>query len=190
MALAGGVNLILGPENMIAFSKARMLAPDGRCKTFDARADGFADGEGCGIVVLKRLADARREPRPRAGGHSRLGDQPGRRQQRPHGAERAGPGSAHPRGAAQCLGGSVRRRATSRRTAPALRSAIPSRCRRSARCSARGARPDRPFLLGAAKANIGHLEAAAGIAGLIKVALILEHEARCRRSCTSRRPTR
>ena len=57
-ALAGGANVICSPEAMIALSKAHMLAPDGRCKTFDAAADGFARGEGCGVLVLKRLNDA------------------------------------------------------------------------------------------------------------------------------------
>jgi acyl transferase domain-containing protein len=58
MALAGAVNLILAPEMNINFSKARMMAPDGRCKTFDAAADGYVRGEGCGVLVLKRLSDA------------------------------------------------------------------------------------------------------------------------------------
>ena len=58
MALAGGVNVILAPELLINFSKSHMMAADGRCKTFDASADGFVRGEGCGVVVLKRLADA------------------------------------------------------------------------------------------------------------------------------------
>ena len=49
---------MLSPETNITLSKARMMAPDGRCKTFDAAADGFVRGEGCGIVVLKRLSDA------------------------------------------------------------------------------------------------------------------------------------
>ena len=58
MALAGGVNLILAPELFVALSQSRMLSPDGRCKTFSAAADGFGRGEGCGVVVLKRVSDA------------------------------------------------------------------------------------------------------------------------------------
>ncbi len=61
MALVGGVNVIVTPDNGIVFSKSRMLAPDGLCKTFDAGADGFGRGEGCGILVLKRLSDAQAE---------------------------------------------------------------------------------------------------------------------------------
>ena len=58
MALAGGVNVVLSPKMLVCFSRWGMMAPDGRCKTFDARADGFVRSEGCGIVVLKRLSDA------------------------------------------------------------------------------------------------------------------------------------
>src|ERR1044072_8093144 len=57
-ALAGGVNLILSPSVNIYLSQVRTLAPDGRCKAFDDRADGYVRGEGCGVVVLKRLSDA------------------------------------------------------------------------------------------------------------------------------------
>src|SRR5262249_20336988 len=58
LALAGGVSLILTPSVTIYFSKIRAMAPDGRCKTFDAAADGYVRSEGCGVVVLKRLSDA------------------------------------------------------------------------------------------------------------------------------------
>src|SRR5207248_1458364 len=58
LALAAGVNLLLSPELSIAFSQAGMLAPDGRCKTFDKSANGYVRSEGCGVVVLKPLSRA------------------------------------------------------------------------------------------------------------------------------------
>lgn len=58
LALAGGVNLILAPESTLGRCRLRAVSPDGRCKTFDAAADGYGQGEGCGVVVLKRLSDA------------------------------------------------------------------------------------------------------------------------------------
>ena len=61
LALASGVNLLLSPELSITFSQAGMLAVDGRCKTFDTAADGYVRSEGCGVVVLKRLSDAQRD---------------------------------------------------------------------------------------------------------------------------------
>ena len=59
LALAGGVSLILAPEHLIGICQMTALSPDGRCKTFDANADGFGQGEGCGMIALKRLSDAR-----------------------------------------------------------------------------------------------------------------------------------
>ncbi|MGW5053108.1 SDR family NAD(P)-dependent oxidoreductase [Actinokineospora sp. NPDC004072] len=61
IALAGGVNALHHPRTQVIFSAAGMLAPDGRCKTFDEAADGYARAEGCGMLVLKRLSDARRD---------------------------------------------------------------------------------------------------------------------------------
>ena len=61
LALAGGVNVLLSPVSTITASRARMLAPDGRCKTFDAAADGYVRSEGCGMLVLKKLSDAVRD---------------------------------------------------------------------------------------------------------------------------------
>ena len=61
VALAGGVNLTLSPHTNIALSKAHMLSPDGRCKTFDQRANGYVRSEGCGLVLLKPLEDALRD---------------------------------------------------------------------------------------------------------------------------------
>jgi acyl transferase domain-containing protein len=61
LILAGGVNVIVGPESTIGFSKLQALSPEGRCRAFDAKANGFVRGEGCGVLVLKRLADAQRD---------------------------------------------------------------------------------------------------------------------------------
>ena len=60
-ALAGGVNVLLMPESNVTLCKAKALAPDGQCKTFDEQADGYARAEGCGVVFLKRLSDAIRD---------------------------------------------------------------------------------------------------------------------------------
>src|SRR5262249_28860431 len=60
-ALAGGVNMILSPETKIAFAKARMLAPDGKCRPLDASANGYVRGEGCAMIVLKRMTDPVRD---------------------------------------------------------------------------------------------------------------------------------
>ena len=77
LALVGGVDVILTPIPMINFSRARMLAPDGRCKTFDAAADGYVRGEGCGVVVLKRLPTRMRDGDPILGGDPRQRREPG-----------------------------------------------------------------------------------------------------------------
>ena len=99
LALAGGVNLMLSPDVMMLFPSERMISPDGRCKTFDAAADGFVRGEGCGVVVLKRLSDALADGDRILRRHPRLRRQPGWPQQRADGAQRAGAAGGDPRGA-------------------------------------------------------------------------------------------
>ena len=171
LALAGGVNVILTPASASTIRARRMLAPDGRCKTFDAAADGFVRGEGCGLVVLKRLSRAQRRRRSDPRRDPRIGGQPGRPHQRADGAQRSVPAGGDPAGAGaggrRAVRGRLRRGARHRH-----RARRPDRAaRRSPACSATAAPTGRPLVVGSVKTNIGHLEAAAGIAGLIKVVL-------------------
>ena len=171
-ALVGGINLILTPEMNISFSKARMMAADGRCKTFDAAADGYVRGEGCAVVVLRRLSDALADgDRILAVVRGTAINQDGRS------------------GGLTAPNGSPRRRsfeppsrmpasrpvtsAMSRRMARARRSAIRSKSVRLATVLCEGRTRANPLFIGSVKTNIGHLEAAAGLAGLIKVVLAL-----------------
>ncbi|HEY9229919.1 MAG TPA: type I polyketide synthase, partial [Gemmatimonadaceae bacterium] len=174
LAVAGGVNLILGPEVTIALSKSHMMAPDGRCKVFDARADGFVRGEGCGMVVLKRLADATVDgDRIIATIRGSASNQDGRSN-----------GLTAPNGPSQeavirdALANSGLSPADvdyveAHGTGTSLGDPIEVRALGAALGTNRA--PDAPLLVGSVKANIGHLEAAAGVAALIKTALALHH---------------
>ena len=175
LALVGGVNVILTPIPMVNFSRARMLAPDGRCKTFDAAADGYVRGEGCGVVVLKRLQDAISDRDPiRAVIRGSAVNQDG-----------ASGGLTVPNGIAQqrVIAEALRRAGIdagdvdyleAHGTGTSLGDPIEVQAAGAVFGQARD--PARPLLIGSVKTNIGHLEAASGIAGLIKVALALEHE--------------
>ncbi|OAD24132.1 beta-ketoacyl synthase [Candidatus Thiomargarita nelsonii] len=175
LALVGGVNLIYGPETYINFSKARMLSPDGRCKTFDAAADGYGRGEGCGVIVLKRLSDAQRD------GNNILA------QIRGSAVNQDGPsgGLTVPNGPSQ---EKVIRQALDRSgikpgqvsyieahgTGTVLGDPIEVNSLNNVFGSAHSR--ENPLIVGSVKSNIGHLESAAGIAGLIKVVLSLQHK--------------
>jgi acyl transferase domain-containing protein/acyl carrier protein len=175
MALAGGVHLILLPDNSICYSRARMLAADGRCKTFDAAADGFVEGEGCGMVVLKRLSDAVAD-RDRIiaviRGSAVNQDGPSGGLTVPNGpSQEAVIRDALSRGGLEPLRiGYVEAHGTG----TSLGDPIEVR----ALGGVFGRRPaDQPVYIGSVKTNIGHLQSASGVAGLIKLALSLQHKA-------------
>jgi acyl transferase domain-containing protein len=175
MAIAGGVNLILAPDLFIALSHSRMLAPDGRCKTFDAAADGFARSEGCGVVILKRLSQAE------ADGDRILAVIRG------SAVNQDGPSSSltAPNGPAQeaviraaLAFGSVAPHEVGFVEAHGTGTQLGDPLEVKALGAVFGGREcDQPLILGSVKTNIGHLEAAAGVLGLIKVVLSLRHRA-------------
>jgi myxalamid-type polyketide synthase MxaB len=175
LALAGGVNVILTPEVSIAFSQAHMLASDGRCKTFDAAADGYVRGEGCGIVVLKRLSDAlAARDRVLALVRGSAVNQDGRSNglTAPNAlAQRAAVLAALERsGVAPSQIDYVEAHGT------ATPLGDPIEMRALAEALAAGRAPGQLCLVGSVKTNIGHLETASGIAGLIKVVLAIQHQ--------------
>ncbi|MGW0162259.1 type I polyketide synthase [Mycobacterium sp. NPDC003323] len=175
LALAGGVNVLLSPASIVAASQARMLSPDGRCKTFDAAADGYVRSEGCGVLVLKRLSDAQRDgDRIAAVIRSTAVNQDG-----------ASSGLTVPNGGAQQrlitaalnragLGGGDVDYLEAHGTGTPL--GDPIEVQAAAAAYGNGREANRPLLMGTAKTNIGHLESAAGVAGLIKVVLSMQNE--------------
>lgn len=173
-ALTAGVNLLLTPHHFVYFSKLGALSPDGRCKPFDASANGYARGEGCGAVLLKRLSDAE------ADGDTVLAIIRGSA----IGQDGASSSFTAPNGLAQQQ--VIRRALADAGLAPTdigyveahgtgtpLGDPVEASAISAVYCSGRA--PGTPLLLGAVKANIGHLEGAAGMASLIKVILALRH---------------
>lgn len=175
LALAGGVNLLISPTSMIASCRAHMLSVDSRCKTFDALADGYSRGEGCGIVVLKRLSDAQRDgDRIEAVIRGSAVNHDGRSS-----------GMTVPNGPAQArviadalrmagLSGNAVHYLEAHGTGTPLGDPIEVQAAAAVLGADREA--GAPLLLGSVKTNIGHLESAAGMAGLIKVVLAMRHD--------------
>ncbi|NJO97108.1 MAG: AMP-binding protein [Pleurocapsa sp. CRU_1_2] len=175
LALVGGVNLILNPQGTIIFSQAKMMAADGRCKTFDAHADGYVRGEGCGIVVLKRLSDAVRD------GDNILASIKGSAINH----DGRSNGLTAPNGLSQQA--VICQALKNARVSPEQISYVeahgtgtslgdPIEVDSLKKVLMMGRSLKQPVWIGSVKTNIGHLEAAAGIAGLIKVVLSLHHE--------------
>jgi phthiocerol/phenolphthiocerol synthesis type-I polyketide synthase D len=170
-ALAGGVHLILSPLGSLALAKWSMLSPDGRCKAFDARADGFVRGEGCGIVVLRRLSDAQRDGnRVLAVIRGSAVNSDGRSN-----------GLTAPNGAAQrtVIADALRQAAVAPGSVALVEThgtgtSLGDPIEFDAVSQIYGEGEGR-CALGAVKTNLGHLEAAAGVTGLIKTVLSLHH---------------
>ncbi|KAM3575053.1 hypothetical protein VYU27_003073, partial [Nannochloropsis oceanica] len=174
VVLAAGVNLILLPDTYVAVCQGRMLAVDGRCKTFDAAANGYVRGEGCGAVVLKRLADAERDGNlilallrgtaVNQDGRSASLTAPNGPSQQEVILRALSEGSLNPsavdyieaHGTGTPLGDPIEVGALKAVFGP-------------------GRDPTHPLYVGSVKTNIGHLEGAAGIVGFIKAVLVVQH---------------
>ncbi|NYG35449.1 SDR family NAD(P)-dependent oxidoreductase [Sphaerotilus montanus] len=173
LALAGGSHLMVTPQGHVVQSQLQALAPDGRCKTFDAAANGYGRGEGCGLVVLKRLSDAEADGDPILAlirGSATNHDGPSSGLTVPSATAQAAlirQALADGRVSAQDVG-----YIEAHGTGTKLGDPIEVR----ALATVFGERErTQPLTIGSVKANIGHLEEAAGVAGLIKVILSLQH---------------
>jgi acyl transferase domain-containing protein/NADPH:quinone reductase-like Zn-dependent oxidoreductase/SAM-dependent methyltransferase/acyl carrier protein len=173
-ALAGGVTVIITPGGFIGFSQASMLSPEGRCKAFDASADGFVRGEGAGMVLLKRLSQAIADGDPIQGviigtalnqdGHTNGISLPSLDAQ-----ARLVRDACADAGVAPAQVGFVEAHGTG----TAVGDPIEAHALAQALCEGRS--EDAPLVIGSVKTNLGHLETAAGVAGLVKALLVLKH---------------
>jgi 3-oxoacyl-(acyl-carrier-protein) synthase/SAM-dependent methyltransferase/acyl carrier protein len=173
LAIVGAASLILSPEMNVSFSRTRMLSRDGRCKTFDASADGYVRAEGCCVVVLKRLADAARDnDRVLAKIHGTAVNQDGR-----------SAGITAPNGPAQEA--VMRAALADAGLQPGEISYIeahgtgtplgdPMEVQAIGAVYGAGRSTEAPLRIGSVKSNLGHTEAAAGLTGLIKAVLMMQ----------------
>jgi acyl transferase domain-containing protein len=170
-ALAGGVNLILSPLSTKMTEKVLPLAPSGRCRTFDAAADGIVRGEGCGIVVLERTRDAKSTGRF---AHALIRGSAVNQDGRTNGLTAPSPRAQ--RDVLECAlaDAAVDPARVVYVEAHGTGTPLGDPIEMDALCEVYGA-GSLPCGLGSIKTNLGHLEAAAGIAGLLKAALVLEH---------------
>jgi phthiocerol/phenolphthiocerol synthesis type-I polyketide synthase A len=174
LAITAGVNLLLSPAVFRGFDEAEALSANGQCHAFDASADGFVRGEGCGVVVLKRLADAVRDgDRVLAIVRGSAVNQDGRS----NGLMAPNPSAQMAAIRAACTNAGVEPRdvdyVETHGTGTLLGDPIEARALGTV--LGRGRAETSPLLIGAIKSNLGHLEAAAGVAGFIKAVLAVQH---------------
>jgi acyl transferase domain-containing protein/aryl carrier-like protein len=174
LSIAGGVNLTLIPDSSIVTSRARMMSPTGRCNTFDEAADGYVRAEGCGIILMKRLSDAQRDGnRILALIRGSAINQDGRSSglTAPHGPSQ----EAVVRAA--LADGNLSPEDVDFIEAHGTGTSLGDPIEVNALANVFGQRPERPLVIGSIKANIGHTEPVAGVAGLIKAVQALRHRA-------------
>ena len=168
LALAAGVNLILSPLNMVAVSKLRLLSPDGRCRPFDEEANGYVRGEGCGVLVLKRLADAMMDGDRvlaliRGSAVNQDGRASGYAVPNGHSQRAVLKAALDNAGMAAADIGYVEAQGTGTPLGDVVEAEA------LADVFGRSRTHDHPLIVGSVKGNVGHLESAAGMASIIKV---------------------
>ena len=173
LAIAGGVQAILNSRIFELRADSMMLSPDGQCKAFDASANGYVRGEGCGVVVLKRLRDAEAD-----------GDRIWsviRGAAVNHGGASVGLTVPHEPALEQVIEAALSQAGVPASEVDYLEAhgtgtsvGDPIEINAVARVYGKDRKPDRPLLVGSVKTNVGHLESAAGIAGLIKAVLVMQ----------------
>lgn len=173
-AMAGGVTVMITPDGFIGFSQAGMLSPEGKCKAFDASANGFVRGEGAGMVLMKRLSDAIADgDRIHAVILGSAVNQDGHT----NGISLPSPDAQARLVRDACADAGVKPSqigyVEAHGTGTAVGDPIEAHALGEALCADRAA--DAPLIIGSVKTNLGHLETASGIAGLIKTILLLKH---------------
>ena len=192
MALAGGITITVPQKSGYQYQEGGINSPDGHCRPFDAQAKGTLGGNGVGIVLLKRLDEALADgdiihavikgSAINNDGSLKVGYTA---------PECRRSGRSDRRSASASAGRSAPTASRMwKRTARPLRWAIRSKSPRSRKAFRASTSRSHFCALGSVKSNFGHLDAAAGVAGLIKTVLALKHQANCHRRCTTRRRTR